>query len=468
MRYDCKTLLATFVNFSLPILAAINSIPTDEMGEASFKKIFHTNSPPALPILNGIICGSITFCFSYQLLQKEIYNFPRQWSLADTAGKSVITVISLFCLSISGILNSYFMIGHPIMKIIAFVVPAFSLKAIVTPWFFYTSLIVRSQYNEKIYNPALTACQLLDVLKNNLLYNTQISYDKIKNSLEKIREAPTEQEQRLKRYLEAVTDITSKREFVISSIARRYHSQPRKAHLLSLLSFLTFCAFSSYAIFSLFYQLAPKAGECVFSSGFQHYDVGDNIFCPHKSDLAGTIGFYLGHINNICYQNITVIFPMLQLRDIVWTAYKNKIETRIVVIGIIAVVFTLLRSFLTLYLSMKNNNFSKSLYITLVYSCYNFLSLTIYGPQTLRTFYKQLMAIKTEITNICKRTNDHQLLPTNVDDTPVEVVGAVLATIDEMKQFCLFKPTQVPEFQQLTQASEEGNSERDFKLTEYR
>lgn len=143
------TLADLGITASIIPLLAIGATPVYLMGARAAEEAFNAALPA---ILNGGSCALMTFLFAFPFTYNEIKTIPLEWKIANNYERCFLLILMLVTFYATGIMNSYFMIGNPALKIIALIMPGFAGKSIVGDWLLRLHVSFRALFDEQYTN----------------------------------------------------------------------------------------------------------------------------------------------------------------------------------------------------------------------------------------------------------------------------------------------------------------------------
>lgn len=395
----------------------------------------------ALGTLNGTLCASISFPFSFQLTELERKSLPQQWKIANKWGKFFIASTSAIALTTAGIANCYYMEGNTALKSTALVFPGIAARRIVANGLLRSHLAINALIRKSSYRNTYHALQLLTDLSNNLIYNDTFSTD-THPEIARLIIAADRNLNRLPAVIAELKILANSKDLIVTN-------HPIK----SAIKFTIFGVIGGLAGYFMFFNLGPRAGACIFGSNLQFHSDQENdgaIICPIESDLGKQIGTQLGHIT-YAIQTCVAIFPLITLFNIQRTSSRNEWNWGRSMTYLVTFILAIFRATIAPYIASQNNENNQILgwlvYIAAVYFFLNFLSMAIYGPATLKTIFNTLKNTCQQLCSPAGTKGEKTGLLTegaSVSFTASTPSAAeTLAACGQLQHQCLFHPTVV-------------------------
>jgi hypothetical protein len=419
--------LVTTIGF----FSAVSIYPIALIESRSIKQL--TGFPGnGLPEAIGIICAGLTFPFNFEFAYRNFNSLPTQWRIANPYGKTLIIGLALPVILSAGIPNCYYMIGNLFFKLIAFLVPAISAHTIITDWALRINL-TRYKKTDKLYRQ-------LSVLLLNLKFNNQFKADfnaSLQSLTQSIQEAA---ESNQLTGLKSQIDLMNISSLIHTDLQLNY---PRWGFMLSAAKFISFSVLTSLCTNKLYAELAPKAGACIFGSGFSQYFDDPNIICPNPNSTGESIGDFLGNIS-IGVLTPTVIFTLLSLFDVQRVSANNKYTCARTTFYAVSCIFIAFRAILAPYITIQNGDNNGDtpwlLYVSFIYLFYNFFNSAILGPITFKTIYTAINSVFKKLQHRLSNAEIEEAVPLNAGSITLE---KAIGHCEKLKSLCLFQPEEV-------------------------
>lgn len=433
------------------VTSIISAIPLYLIAEAAAEKAL---SVPVLPQINGGICMVVTVPLTFTFIHSDVNSIPEQWHIANKRGKALIVGSYALAFPAGGLLNTYFMTGHPIIKVIASLIPCFLPRALITEW----ALRIRLSLNSK-YQPAHHAYRLLRILSLNLKYNDKIkdqfTNDQYQDLAKSLNQATTS--------LVNLTNVVTKLNllyknnsiFVITDLQMKH---PKYGKYIAGTIFSTIIALGVSTCITIYWGLANDGAACVFGSQFENNFDGNNITCPISSPIGEQIGYAFGYLT-FTELNLTTIFPMLALFDMVKASANNNYTRSRLANYFLSVIAAACRvSVVAFMVNQKTDGLNSLLYVGLVIFIYNFVSTAILGPRMLKAIKKTVTDTGKQIKQYCFGSEESQPLIENENN-----IERAVANTEILLFHCLFQPERVSN--QLESKSVKNDNTNSIDLT---